>query len=87
MKLFLAIALGVGVLLSTGLGALQEAPQFGVLQSERNLMVPMRKALAAGATIVKPAADTFWGGYAGYFLDPDAHVWEVVWNPQWVVED
>ncbi|MFZ7128168.1 MAG: VOC family protein [Desulfobacterales bacterium] len=43
----------------------------------------MRQADRAGATIVKPAEDTFWGGYAGYFQDPDGHLWEVVWNPQW----
>lgn len=43
----------------------------------------MDQAKAAGAIIVKPAHDTFWGGYAGYFQDPDGHLWEVVWNPQW----
>jgi uncharacterized protein len=43
----------------------------------------MHKAGLAGAHILKPAQDTFWGGYAGYFQDPDGHVWEVVWNPQW----
>jgi uncharacterized protein len=42
----------------------------------------LAQAERAGATIVKPAADTFWGGYGGYFRDPDGHVWEVVWNPQ-----
>lgn len=42
----------------------------------------MATAAAAGATIVKPAHETFWGGYAGYFADPDGHLWEVVWNPQ-----
>jgi hypothetical protein len=36
----------------------------------------------AGATVVKAAADTFWGGYAGYVQDPDGHVWEVAWNPE-----
>lgn len=41
----------------------------------------MRQAAQAGARIVKPAADTFWGGYAGYFQDPDQHLWEVAWNP------
>ena len=41
----------------------------------------MAQAAAAGAAIVKPAGDTFWGGYAGYFQDPDGHLWEVVWNP------
>jgi len=43
----------------------------------------MTTAAAAGAVIVKPAHDTFWGGYSGYFQDPDGHLWEVVWNPQW----
>lgn len=43
----------------------------------------MAQARAAGAKIVKSAQDTFWGGYAGYFQDPDQHLWEVVWNPQW----
>ena len=44
----------------------------------------MAEAAAAGAVMVKPAADTFWGGYAGYFQDPDGHLWEVVWNPDLV---
>ena len=43
----------------------------------------MQQAREAGATEVKPAADTFWGGYAGYFQDPDGHLWEVAWNPEW----
>lgn len=47
----------------------------------------MAQAQQAGAVIVKPAADTFWGGYAGYFQDPDRHLWEVAWNPQWKLED
>jgi catechol 2,3-dioxygenase-like lactoylglutathione lyase family enzyme len=47
----------------------------------------MGEARAAGATIVKPAHDTFWGGYAGYFQDPDGHVWEVAWNPQWTIDN
>jgi catechol 2,3-dioxygenase-like lactoylglutathione lyase family enzyme len=41
----------------------------------------MAQAEAAGAKIVKRAQDTFWGGYAGYFQDPDGHLWEVVYNP------
>ena len=47
----------------------------------------MEQAARAGATIVKPAHDTFWGGYAGYFQDPDGHLWEIVWNPQLLPED
>ncbi|GAB2876604.1 VOC family protein [Uliginosibacterium flavum] len=41
----------------------------------------MAEAQAAGATLTKPAQKTFWGGYAGYFQDPDGHLWEVVYNP------
>lgn len=47
----------------------------------------MHNARQAGAGIVKEAGDTFWGGYAGHFTDPDGHVWEVVWNPDLHVED
>jgi uncharacterized glyoxalase superfamily protein PhnB len=42
----------------------------------------MSEALSAGATLVKRPHDTFYGGYAGYFKDPDQHLWEVAWNPQ-----
>ena len=41
----------------------------------------LQAAARAGAEIIKPAQDTFYGGYAGYFRDPDGHLWEVVWNP------
>src|SRR6478735_5888350 len=43
----------------------------------------MENAKQAGATILKPAHETFWGGYSGYFQDPDSHIWEIVFNPQW----
>ena len=43
----------------------------------------MTKAKDAGAVITKAAHETFWGGYSGYFQDPDGHLWEIVWNPQW----
>jgi catechol 2,3-dioxygenase-like lactoylglutathione lyase family enzyme len=46
----------------------------------------MAQAADAGATIVKPASETFWGGYSGYFLDPDEHLWEVAWNPRMLPE-
>lgn len=39
------------------------------------------EAEAAGARVTKPAAETFWGGYAGHFADPDGHLWEIAWNP------
>ena len=52
------------------------------LQRENDLRgQALAAAPAAGASIVKEAQDTFCGGYAGYFRDPDGHLWEVVWNP------
>jgi catechol 2,3-dioxygenase-like lactoylglutathione lyase family enzyme len=52
------------------------------VRSHEEVDAVMAQAEKAGATIVKRAHDTFWGGYAGYFQDPDGHLWEVVWNPQ-----
>ena len=47
----------------------------------------MAEAEAAGATINRPADETFWGGYAGVFSDPDGHPWEVAHNPGWTIDD
>ena len=55
--------------------------------SRAEVDVIMAEVKIAGATIVKSAHDTFWGGYAGYFQDPDGHLWEVVWNPQLLPKD
>ena len=55
--------------------------------SKGEVDVVMKQAKDTGAKIVKPAQDTFWGGYAGYFQDPNGHLWEVAWNPQLEVED
>lgn len=41
----------------------------------------LEAVVRAGAKVIKPAQDTFYGGYAGYFCDPDGHLWEIVWNP------
>jgi uncharacterized protein len=57
------------------------------VSSKAEVDAVMAQAKSAGAAIVKPAQDTFWGGYAGYFQDPDQHLWEVVWNPQWVLAE
>ncbi|NIK75507.1 hypothetical protein FHS15_000607 [Paenibacillus castaneae] len=43
----------------------------------------LEQAESAGAVITIPGHDTFWGGYSGYFQDPDGHLWEVAWNPEW----
>ncbi len=45
----------------------------------------MAQAEQAGARIVKPATTAFWGGYSGYFQDPDGHLWEAAWNPRGAV--
>jgi uncharacterized protein len=47
----------------------------------------LAEANRAGATIARPAAATFWGGYSGVFLDPDGHAWEVAHNPHWTIAD
>jgi uncharacterized protein len=47
----------------------------------------MAEAESAGARILKPAQDAFWGGYSGYFADPDGHPWEVAWNPDWTLDE
>jgi catechol 2,3-dioxygenase-like lactoylglutathione lyase family enzyme len=57
------------------------------VRSEREVDDVMRQAKEAGATIVKEARKTFWGGYAGYFADPDGHLWEVAYNPSLLPED
>lgn len=53
------------------------------VSSKEEVDAVMTTAKKAGAEIIKPAHTTFWGGYSGYFSDPDGHVWEVVWNPAW----
>ena len=45
------------------------------------------EAAAAGATIARAAAPTFWGGYSGVFLDPDGHAWEIAHNPHWTLHE
>lgn len=51
------------------------------VRSEAEVDVVIREAEAAGATITKPPLKTSWGGYAGYFADPDGYLWEVAHNP------
>jgi catechol 2,3-dioxygenase-like lactoylglutathione lyase family enzyme len=51
------------------------------VRSPQDLERVLAEAEAAGATILIPPRDTFWGGRDGYFSDPDGHLWEVQWNP------
>lgn len=58
-----------------------------VVKSKEEVDAVMKQAEQAGAVITDPAHDRFWGGYSGYFHDPDGHLWEIAWNPQWAVSD
>lgn len=57
------------------------------VNSKREVDAVMEQARRAGARIIQPAGDTFWGGYSGYFQDPDGHLWEIAWNPQWEITE
>jgi len=57
------------------------------LESPDAVDAAMTDAAEAGATILKSAAPAFWGGYSGYFADPDGHVWEIAHNPWWFDAD
>ncbi|MEJ5989939.1 VOC family protein [Ramlibacter sp. PS3R-8] len=52
------------------------------VRSREEVDAVMAQVRSAGATVTKEPHDTFYGGYAGYFQDPDGHLWEVAWNPQ-----
>ena len=70
---------------SPGWGGVTLALNFG---SPAEVDATIEEARAAGATIGREPAPTFWGGYSGIFIDPDGHPWEVAHNPHWrVTED
>jgi len=58
-----------------------------IVKSKQDVDAVINQAKKAGATITDPARDRFWGGYSGYFQDPDGHLWEIAWNPQWEVKE
>jgi uncharacterized protein len=58
-----------------------------VARSRAEVDEVLAQAEAAGATIGRPGAETFWGGYSGIFIDPDGHPWEVADNPNWTIAD
>lgn len=80
-----SIAMDAGLLLARG-GATEFTLGHNVA-SKTEVDTVMQQAREAGALIVKPAQETFWGGYAGYFHDPDKHLWEIVWNPLLLPDD
>jgi uncharacterized protein len=75
----------------TGLPVLPSNPTQSSLAhnvaSKAEVDAVIAQATMAGARIVKQPQDTFYGGYAGYFQDPDGHLWEVAWNPQYLPAD
>lgn len=74
-----ALAEEIGVAEGTlGHGAITLAHN---LRSRDEVDALMQRAEAAGATILKPPQEVFWGGYHGYFADPEGHIWEVAHNP------
>ncbi|HEX6928270.1 MAG TPA: VOC family protein [Gammaproteobacteria bacterium] len=58
-----------------------------VVNSREAVDAIIRQAKKAGARVTAAAREKPWGGYSGYFQDPDGHLWEVAWNPAWVSED
>lgn len=56
-------------------------------RSRAEVDLVLAEASAAGGTVTQPAREVFWGGYSGYFADPDGHLWEVAWNPFWTLTD
>ncbi len=69
---------------SLGTGASTLAQNFS---TEAEVDAAYAQALAAGATALKAPEKVFWGGYSGYFADPDGHVWELAMNPFWPLSD
>ena len=53
------------------------------VESREEVDAALVAAVAAGGTVLRPAQERFWGGYSGYFADPDGHAWEVAFNPFW----
>ncbi|MGE0627120.1 MAG: VOC family protein [Hyphomicrobiaceae bacterium] len=56
-------------------------------RSEAEVDAVLAEAVAAGGRLLKPAQKVFWGGYLGYFADPDGHLWEVAYNPHWPLDE
>ncbi|MEM7379522.1 MAG: VOC family protein [Pseudomonadota bacterium] len=73
-----ALAEETGLLLERGSGSLALAHN---VREREDVIRVLERAHAAGGELVKPAQDVFWGGHHGYFRDPDAHLWEVAFNP------
>jgi len=65
----------------------QQGPGPESVESKEQLFETADAVKAAGATIPRHGAETFWGGYSGVFVDPDGHPWEVAHNPGWTIAE
>ncbi len=68
----------------------ESATEFSIghlVNAEEEVDMIMKQAEKAGATIIKPAQNTFWGGYGGYFKDLDGHLWEIAHNPAFEIDE
>lgn len=83
----MALALFSRAALAEDAGLADAGPGFGGIALAQNMRTReavdqlLAEAERASARILKPAQKVFWGGYSGYFSDPDGHPWEVAWNP------
>lgn len=80
----LAADIGVYVVPSKGFGGVALAHN---VRHKEEVAEVLALAERAGGKIVKPAQDTFWGGYAGYFSDLDGYYWEIAWAPMFSFDD
>lgn len=87
LALYPRTALAKDAKVSAGPSSAAELSIGHIVKSKQEVDALMKQAEKAGARITDPAHDRFWGGYSGYFQDPDGHLWEIAWNPQWEVKD
>jgi catechol 2,3-dioxygenase-like lactoylglutathione lyase family enzyme len=87
------LALYPSELLSEDAKVSPKRPGFGGVTLAQNVATKaevdaaLDAAVEAGAKLLKPAQEAFWGGYSGYFADPDGYAWEVAFNPHWTLDD
>ena len=87
LALYLAVSLAKDAKISATEVRLGAVSIGHVVNSKEEVDAVVAQAENAGATITDRPHDRFWGGYSGYFTDPDGHLWEVAWNPHWSVPD
>jgi len=86
LALYPRAALAKDAMVSVGPPSPAEFSIGHIVKSKQEVDAIMQQAQRAGARVTDPARDRFWGGYAGYFQDPDGHLWEIAWNPAWEVK-